>query len=128
VRSLNFLCGLFTDASAPSSVRILPGEPIVFSGCADYFLRILVDHRSVMLFVGIIVLSFDVPATNVYGVQFVAADTTVQDLLRAGFCVEVPFSRLLNKRHWKWPILVADIQVGSRLDPGIHLNLLLSLR
>src|SRR5947208_8028937 len=68
---------LFADRTAPGSIRIFPGQTIVFSGGADDLLRILIHFGIIMLLLRIFLLRIIEPATDRDRVELIRAYTAV---------------------------------------------------
>src|SRR5438046_5003438 len=67
----------FANRAAPSSIRIFPGQTIVFSGCADDLLRILIYFGIIMLLLRIFLLRIIEPATDRDRIELIRAYTAV---------------------------------------------------
>src|SRR5712664_2817153 len=85
----------------------MPGQAILFARGAHNALGVLVHLVTFVLLERIFVLRFHVAAANVNGVQFIATDAPVEELLAAGFSIEVPLASQFYERHGKGPVLVA---------------------
>ena len=76
----------------PRSVGALPRQAVLLAGGADDALRVLIHRERLALLEGVLVLRLDVAAADLDGVELVAADPTVQDLVPAGRGVEAPLA------------------------------------
>src|SRR6266850_281587 len=106
----------------------MPGQAILFARGAHNALGVLVHFVTFVPLESIFVLRFHVTAANVNGVQFIAADAPVEELLAAGFSIEVPLAAQFYERHGKGPVLVAHEEVCTNALPWIGGNALLFAR
>src|SRR6476620_5024958 len=77
VTLLKSFSDFFSHWTAPSAVRILPGEAILLARCANNALRILIHLRIIMLLLRIFLLRIIKPATDRDCVEFIRANTAV---------------------------------------------------
>ena len=101
VAFLNGLRDRLADGTSPTAVRILPGQPILFSRCADDSLRVLIHSGVVVDLLGVFLLGLDKAAADGDGIQFVGPDAPVKNLIPAGLRIEMPLSALLDDRNRK---------------------------
>jgi uncharacterized membrane protein len=74
---------------------------------ANDSLGILVHLGIIVLFLGIFLLRFDEATANGNRVQFIGADTSVQNFLTAGLGIEVPLALIFDDRNRKREIVVS---------------------
>ena len=78
----------FADRTVPRSVGVLPRQAVLLARRADDALGVLVDAGRVVLRERVFVLRLDVAAADLDGVELVAADAPIEDLLAPGAGVE----------------------------------------
>src|SRR3974377_615106 len=78
----------YRPSQAP--IGVLPGPAIVFSGCADDALRVLVYFRAIVLLQGVLLLGLDITAANLNGIEFVSANAPEKNFLAAGLGIKKP--------------------------------------
>src|SRR4029077_4797321 len=98
----------FSHWTSPSSIRVLPRQTIMFPRRADDSLGVLVHFGIVVLFLSIFLLRVDETTANGNGVQFVGADTPIQNFLAPGLGIEVPLALLLHDWNRKRKIIVSN--------------------
>lgn len=98
----------------------MPCQAILFAGSAYNPLGILVRIVALALLKCIIVLRFHVAAADVNGVQFIASDATIEELLAAGLGIKCPFGAQLHDWHGERPVLVAHEEECPVVFFGIH--------
>src|SRR5277367_3086410 len=78
----------------------------------------------------IFVLGIHVATADFNGIQFIAPNATVQNLLAARFGVEVPPSVSLDDGYWQRPVRISDDKRRAGRILGVHNNriFLLSFR
>src|SRR4029077_2756702 len=81
---------LFAHGTAPTTVRILPCQAILFTRSADDTLRVLIHIVAFALLECVFLLRLYIAVADSNSVQFIASDATVEELLAAGFGVEGP--------------------------------------
>src|SRR5215467_7007776 len=111
---------LFAYRTIPVSVGFLPSQTILLARVADDPLGVLVYAVTLAFLVGIFILRLHVAMANVNGIEFVAADTAIEELLAPGFGIEMPFIGYLHHRYGKWPVFIAHEQECTRLCLCIH--------
>src|SRR5262249_58142554 len=99
---------LFAYWAIPGAIIILPSQPVLLTPGADNALRILVHFVVLAFSKRILVLRFAVAATDINGIEFIAADPPMQELLAPCFSVELPLVTDFNYRDREWPILGAN--------------------
>src|SRR6267142_358981 len=112
----------FANRPAPSSVRVLPCQAILFVGSAYYALRVLVHVVTLPLLECVIALCFHVAVADINRVQFIASDATVEEFLPAGFGIERPIGALLHDWHGERPVFVTHKQECAVASLGVHGN------
>src|SRR5690242_6363317 len=100
----------FADWSAGRAIGISPEQPVLFTGTANDFLRILMHRRIAVRRKRVFFLGFNVSATDLNGVQFIGSDTPEQYLIVSGLAVKIPLPLPLHDWDWQWPILLAYLQ------------------
>ena len=90
--------------------------------CADDPLRVLIHLGIVVLLLSIFLLRFDETTANGNRVQFVCANTSIQNLLTALLGIEVPFPPLLHDWNRERKIVVSNRENSAVWIPGIRGN------
>src|SRR6516164_9714009 len=111
---------LFANRTGPTTVCVLPSQPILFPGGAYNALGVLVHRVAFAWLQCIFNLRFDVAVADVNGIQFIAADATVEQLLAACFGIEIPFATQLYQWGGEWPVFIAHQK--KRPVPGLWIG------
>src|SRR5260370_14163198 len=118
----------FAHRTSPASIRVLPSESVLFARSADNPLGILVYLVALAFLQRIFVLRFHVATTDVDGIEFVAADTAIEQLSAARFRIKGPFVTHLHNRYRERPVLVAHKNEFPIAGLPIHGNAFLFRR
>src|SRR5260370_40282343 len=118
----------FAHRTSPASIRVLPSESVLFARSADNPLGILVYLVALAFLQRIFVLRFHVATTDVDGIEFVAADTAIEQLSAARFRIKGPFVTHLHNRYRERPVLVAHKKECPIAGLRIHGNAFLFAR
>src|SRR4029077_12260238 len=111
--------------TSPGSIRVLPRQTIMFPRCANDSLGVLVHLGIVVFLLSIFLLRFDETTANRNRVQFVGADTPIQNFLTALLGIEVPLAVLLHDWNRERKIVVSNRENSAVRIPGIRGNRIL---
>src|SRR5262249_43398565 len=98
---------ILANGAIPGSIRVLPCQPVLLTGCAYDLLRVLVDVRVAVFGLSIVVLGFHKSTQDLNGVQFIASDAAKKNFIQSGLPLEGPVRSRFHNGHWKRPVIVA---------------------
>src|SRR6516162_454396 len=101
------------DGASQTSVGVPPHKPVMFSGCADGSLSVLVYFGTVMFFESVLLLGLHIASANRDGIEFIRTDAPVQDFLAPSLGIEQPHSIPLNDWYSHGEVVISDHQDGA---------------